>query len=389
MFRLALVCILLALITQPCFASDKILKDSWTYYKSTFINQDGRVIDFKKNNITTSEGQAYALLRAVMVNDKKTFTKVYIWTKNNLKRDDNNLFAWLWGKNNENYSIIDKNSATDADIDIAFALILASKKWRKSEYLNDAKKIISDIWKYETILVNKKRILTAGYDQTQNDIVDINPSYFAPYAFRTFSRYDSNDWNSLISDNYELLDNVIKSTESKLPPNWFTINKTTGKVSIDDNSTKSDFSYDAVRVFFRIYLDSKLYKDKRANSILSNITFFTNQWKTNSTFYTNVKSNGDFRNHYEAPGSIAILLPAINIYDKNLAIDIYKSKIETTYKKTGYWGLPLNYYAQNLIWFGHKELFESKYNTRRLKQIEKRKHGFKFPFEFFNKQQRK
>lgn len=380
MFRLTLLCVLLALIAPPCFASDKILKDSWAYYKSTFINEDGRVIDFKKDNITTSEGQSYALLRAVMVNDKKTFEKVYIWTKKNLKRDDNDLFAWLWGKNDEKYSIIDHNSATDADIDIAYALILASKKWRKPDYLNDAKKIISDIWKYETISIDKKRILTAGFDQSKNDIVDVNPSYFAPYAFRLFSIYNSNDWNSLIADNYDLLDKVINSTESKLPPNWFTINKFTGKFSIDKDSTKSDFSYDAVRVFFRIYMDAKINGDKRAKGILSNINFFINQWKTDSKFYTNVKSDGEFRDHHEPLGSIAILLPAINIYDKDLAIDIYKSKIKKSYKESGYWGSPLTYYAQNLIWFGYKELFESNYNKRRLKQIEKRKHKFEFKF---------
>ncbi len=38
---------------------------SWNAYKEGSIQSDGRVIDHSNEKITTSEGQSYALLRAV------------------------------------------------------------------------------------------------------------------------------------------------------------------------------------------------------------------------------------------------------------------------------------------------------------------------------------
>src|SRR5437016_10118896 len=44
---------------------DAVLTNSWTAYKQQFIQQDGRVIDWMSEGNTTSEGQSYAMLRAV------------------------------------------------------------------------------------------------------------------------------------------------------------------------------------------------------------------------------------------------------------------------------------------------------------------------------------
>src|SRR5436309_898989 len=80
------------------FSTYTILSSSWDNYKRKFINTDGRVIDYSQNNVTTSEGQGYALLRAVWSDDKMTFDTVWKWTKNTMKRPGDNLFGWRWGK---------------------------------------------------------------------------------------------------------------------------------------------------------------------------------------------------------------------------------------------------------------------------------------------------
>lgn len=354
MFRKALI-IFITFITlsSPCFALNKELNTSWSYYKSIFINKDGRVIDHERDKLTTSEGQAYAMLRAILIKDQKTFDKVYSWTKNNLKRSDDNLFAWAWGfKQDKTCGVIDTNSATDADVDIAFSLISASKLWKNPSYLDDAKKIIADIWQKETITINNEQILTAGADQTTKTSIDINPSYFAPYAFKEFAKYDKNDWNSLVDSNYKLINKVTDMNASKLPPDWFLIDKQTGEITVDKDSCKSDFSYDAVRTFFRIYLDYALNNDIRAKTYIQNANIFLNNWQKDNKFYTNIKSDGTFRDSNEAIGSIAVLLPAINTIDPKTTNQIYKNKIKTTYNEIGYWNNPFDYYAQNLTWIG-------------------------------------
>ena len=79
------------------FSSYTFLSSSWEKYRDEFINQDGRVVDYSQNGITTSEAQSYALLRSVFIGDKAAFDKVWSWTKNNLKRPQDNLFGWRWG----------------------------------------------------------------------------------------------------------------------------------------------------------------------------------------------------------------------------------------------------------------------------------------------------
>ena len=200
------------------FSSYVLLTSSWENYKTRFINQDGRVIDYGQNGITTSEGQSYAMLQAVWMDDKATFDKVWAWTKDTLKRPNDNLFSWRWGQlDNNQYGVLPdggENSASDADSDIALALILAGRRWEQSDYINQAKPIIQDIWNIETDVVNNKRYLVAGNWAIGNDKSVINPSYFAPYAWRIFATVDddpTHDWNGLIDPAYQLLNQASQA----------------------------------------------------------------------------------------------------------------------------------------------------------------------------------
>ena len=58
------------------------LENLWISYRDK-IQKDGRTIDRSRNYMSTSEGQSYALLRAVWMDDKETFDRVLKWTNNN------------------------------------------------------------------------------------------------------------------------------------------------------------------------------------------------------------------------------------------------------------------------------------------------------------------
>lgn len=353
-------------------AYEIIETNSWKYYKKTFISNDGRVIDYQRGNVTTSEGQAYAMRRALMMDDKATFNKTYNWAKYNLQHKNDKLFAWLWGQENPNQQgpfeygvIIDNNGATDAGVEIAIILILASKIWEQESYMNDALKLMNDIWNKETIDIKGVRILISGVSQNRTENIEVNPSYFMPEGFRIFAEVDRNhDWQKLVDSSYRLIDWCIDHIESGLPPDHFYINKNTGVITFKKD--KSDFSYDAVRVFYRFFIDYLLTKDPRAEKLLSRAKFFITRWKREKKFYTNYKQDGELKDYNEAIGSIALLLPVIKMYDKNIADDIYKDKIKAKYHREGYWEDPLNYYAQNLVWFGYW-LYQNEENIRSFK----------------------
>src|SRR5882762_6070960 len=80
------------------FSAYSLLSSSWDNYKTQFILSNGRSIDPSAQNITTSEAQGYAMLRAVWVDDKPTFDRVYGFTINNMKRPQDNLFGWRYGQ---------------------------------------------------------------------------------------------------------------------------------------------------------------------------------------------------------------------------------------------------------------------------------------------------
>ena len=46
------------------------LKESWEAYRKRFIQGDGRIIDWEAEEKSTSEGQAYAMFRAVFADDR-------------------------------------------------------------------------------------------------------------------------------------------------------------------------------------------------------------------------------------------------------------------------------------------------------------------------------
>ena len=70
----------------------------WSQYKTEYMEPGtNRVLDKQKDDITTSEGESYALLRAVWMDDQTSFDQSLKWTKDNLRRNDNHLFSWLFG----------------------------------------------------------------------------------------------------------------------------------------------------------------------------------------------------------------------------------------------------------------------------------------------------
>src|SRR5438552_3895428 len=68
---------------QPIVFSPKLMLNAlWETYKHDYWDSTtGRTIDRQRNNVTTSEGQSYTMLRAVWQDDKGTFDKTWEWTK--------------------------------------------------------------------------------------------------------------------------------------------------------------------------------------------------------------------------------------------------------------------------------------------------------------------
>lgn len=351
--------------TQPqVFSTYTVLISSWEKYKQKFVQADGRVIDFSQNDMTTSEGQSYALLRAVWTDDKATFDTVWTWTKNNLKRDEDALYGWKWGKRQDGeYGFLEnggENSATDADSDIALALIFASERWRNDDYKKEALTILEDMWKYTTAEANGKRYLLAGRWANSNTEIIVNPSYFSPYAWRVFANYDSNhNWLSLIDPSYELLTESGKTTFNDqqgvgLPPDWVAIDKSNGSIKQPPAAElKTSYSYDAMRVPWRIALDYQWFKEPQALAYLQSLSILSEKYKADGKLFSSYNHDGTPMTDYENPSMYSTALGYYTVVDPALAQEIYNSKILSLYSSDNYtFKEDLPYYDQNWLWFG-------------------------------------
>lgn len=341
----------------------ELLIQSWKSYRKTFIQNDGRVIDYQAKHRSTSEGQAYAMLRAVLIDDPSTFAKTLNWGENNLKRQNNgkktdNLWAWKWGKRADgSWGTIDNNFASDGDIDAITALIFAYRRWNQPKYLELAKTKLRDLWKFSTFTDSQgKSYLLPGPKDAfipNSSTIYLNPSYFAPYAFRIFSQvYPERDWLSLVDTSYKVLEKSNEISAVGLPSDWVALNIKSGDIQALPPSSKIQtlYSFDAYRVWWRIALDAAWFNSSPAKNYLRKSTQYLQQiWRDKSYLPARIDLQGKPLVDYEATSQYAMFYVAMRLIQPKIAQEVLASKILSQYKN-GIWGDRSAYYTQNLAW---------------------------------------
>ena len=86
------------------------------------------------------------------------------------------------------------DAASDADEDIAWALVMAHRQWGgrgalRESYLDHARRQIDRIWKHEVDHVAVPFLFKPG-DAWRANV--FNPSYFAPHQYRLFGQISGN-----------------------------------------------------------------------------------------------------------------------------------------------------------------------------------------------------
>lgn len=228
----------------------------WQGFKNAFISTDGRVVDHSQaDKRTVSEGQAYAMFFALVANDKATFEKLLAWTQNNLSNGDlrRHLPAWHWGSSNAAWGVIDGNSASDADVLIAYTLLEASRLWCKPSYAALASGLAEKIQSDEVMWVNGlgRTLLPGNVGFVKEDgRVKLNPSYVPTFVMARLADHFRNDqrWAELYLGSQQLL---IKSQKAGLYPDWLWVNN--GAIEPLDHPG----DYDAIRVYLWLGLADK------------------------------------------------------------------------------------------------------------------------------------
>ena len=230
----------------------------WAAYKTALIVADGtdgsmRVQRPSDGNDTVSEGISYGMLFAVYMNDKATFDAIWKYEQKHL--NTHGLMNWHISSGG---TTAGANSATDADEDMAFALVMADKQW--GGYATTATTMLTTVAMYD--------FGTDGTIKGGDFYVAVNPSYIAPAFYRVFAAYVTDAtqrtrWMTILDKSYEIL-GMVQNTTSGLVPDWSA-----------GPATNTSYGYDATRTPFRIALDYCWSGDARAKTFSMRIgTFF-------------------------------------------------------------------------------------------------------------------
>lgn len=220
--------------------------------------------------ITVSEGIGYGMLISVNMNDKPLFDDLYGYYGIHL--GPNGLMNWIIDSSGNNLFGL-QGSATDAEEDVAYALILADRQWGSSggiNYMQQAINIINKIYEYEIDTVYN---LPKSGDEP-GGIYRVNTSYFAPAYYRAFAYYTGNHgWDSVINGCYNYL-SFISNDTTGLVPDWCQPDGTPMPPCPPLFTCKYSYHYDATRTPWRTGMDYIWYGDARANSFCTLISAF-------------------------------------------------------------------------------------------------------------------
>ena len=319
----------------------------WSFYKFHYL-ENGRVVSLDEDRITTSEGQSYALLRSVWGDDRETFDAVWKWTTENLRGRGDALFSWKWKGR-----VLDSNAATDADTDIALALILAARRFDEPRFEAEAVAIVRDIWKKEILVVGDACYLTAGDWSKRERVPVIHVGYFAPYAYREFAKVDSeHDWACVAKTAYDVLHFIFLEKHLEFPPERVYFDRKQETIRLEDPRTRAvgDFGYDVFPIYWRMAADWRWHWRMEGELREKMLAPLRASYHRDGRLFDRYRPDGTARSKFEALPLYATLHSLADVVDPEFAEQIRTEKLEGLWQKA-LAGRETPYYLHNWLAF--------------------------------------
>ncbi|HEV8548752.1 MAG TPA: glycosyl hydrolase family 8 [Polyangiaceae bacterium] len=225
-------------------------------------------------NSTVSEGIAYGLLIAVMLGEQALFDAFYGYAL--AFANERGLMSWYVSPAGE--KALGAAAASDADEDIAWALVMAHRQWGgrgalRESYLDHARRQIDRLWQHEVDHDSVPFLFKPGDEWRPNVF---NPSYFAPNQYRLFAEISGNrGWLDVVERGYATVEASLNSEsgnrENGLVPAWCDAE---GRPVEAFPGAETNYQTDSARLPFRIAQDFAFYRDPRARSYLAKTSAF-------------------------------------------------------------------------------------------------------------------
>ncbi|MFL5730388.1 MAG: glycosyl hydrolase family 8 [Cytophagaceae bacterium] len=234
---------------------------------------------------TVSEGIGYGMLIAAYAADQTMFNGLYAYYRAN---GDNapgsgtyKLMNWHIGGCS---GVSGSNAATDADEDVAMALVVAACQWPTAttpyNYTTEATNIIKAIMSCEIDTKTTPANQVSNGDawiscNTASGNTCRNPSYMGPGYYKQFGAFvpaQSAQWTNVVNASYTLL-NANRNATTGLVSSWCDQNGTPNNCN---NTGETYYGYDACRNPWRMATDMIWYNDANASSICNKLATYIN-----------------------------------------------------------------------------------------------------------------
>lgn len=270
---------------------DSSVQSKWNSWRSAYLKPAGTGKYYVKYNTageTVSEAHGYGMLLTVIMEGYEPDAKTYfdgLYNYYKAHPSVNNSFLMAWKQNSSFQNVEGADSATDGDMDIAYALLLADKQWGSGgtiNYLQAAKDIINAIM--QSAVNQSLWNLRLGDWATGNSAKNTRPSDFMLQHMKAY-QLATNDtkWTNVINTTYAVINTLFSnnSPNSGLMPD-FVINSNGWKPAPADFLEGPDdghYNYNSCRTPWRITTDYLITGDTRALDQLRKM----NSWVRNKT----------------------------------------------------------------------------------------------------------
>jgi len=268
-----------------------------THYLKTIPGKPESYIWFedKDGKQCVSEGQGYGMVIVALMagydpSAKSAYDNLYRYYRSHPSNRGSHLMAWAQNTHDKD---LDKTSASDGDIDIAYSLLLANKQWGSNgtiNYFEEAKSMIADIMQYEINHQTWSVLLSNAIEHDSKDYFDTRSSDFMPANFKAFEQA-TNDarWNKVIDNGYKLFSYMQNeySPDAGLVPDFIVhINKNAKPAPRHylESVYDGEYNYNACRVPWRVGVDYLLSGDERSKKFVQKINHWIRGTTNNDTY---------------------------------------------------------------------------------------------------------
>lgn len=328
----------------------------WNVYKAHFMAEDGRIVDWNSEGRTTSEGQAYALFFALVANDRTSFDLALKWSQDNLAKGSlkDNLPSWLWKRTaNGDWGVTDENSASDADLWMAYTLIQAGQLWQEPAYTALGRSIAQHVADAEVVAVRGNGLLllpgAKGF-RSPDGVFYANPSYEPLQVLAGLAAaFPDGPWSGLLDSFPDL---VSANVGHGFAMDWVRFKTGSGFSAVAGPSTSGPGfgSYDAIRVYLWAGMLDPHAQGR--DQLLNNLLGMRSYLEAHDLPPERVASGGAAEEGGSPVGFSAAVIPFLSALGDDVKANAQLARLESQrVSSTGLYGPDQNYYDQNLILF--------------------------------------